>query len=73
MGTTTRTSKTGYKSIVTNYECEDCSAFLHKSKCTKAKGNMRVQGSKNFNTNREIFYKNILSDEGTLLRMNRSI
>jgi len=73
VGTTTRTSKTGYESIVTNYECEDCSDCLHKPKCTKAKGNKRLQVSKNFITKREISYKNVLSDEGTLLRMNRSI
>jgi len=32
-----------------------------------------MQVSKNFIAKREISYKNILSDEGALLRMNRSI
>lgn len=73
IGTTTKTSKTGYESIVTNYECEDCSDCIYKTKCTKAKGNRRMQVSKNFIAKREISYKNILSDEGALLRMNRSI
>ena len=73
IGTTTKTSKTGYQSIVTNYQCEDCSDCVHKPKCTKAKGNKHLQVSKNFIVNREISYDNILSDEGILLRMNRSI
>ncbi|HAR86139.1 MAG TPA: IS5/IS1182 family transposase, partial [Clostridium sp.] len=42
IGTTTKTSKTDYESIVTNYEYEDCSDCIHKTKCTKAKGNRRM-------------------------------
>ena len=73
IGTSIRTSKTGYKSNVTNYECEDCSNCAHKSKCTKSKDNKKIQVSKNFIEKRDVSYKNILSDEGILLRVNRSI
>ncbi len=41
--------------------------------CTKAKGNKKIQVSKNFIVKREVSYKNILSDEGIVLRVNRSI
>ena len=34
----TRKSKSGYKSNVTIYECENCNECPYKSKCTKAKG-----------------------------------
>ncbi|WP_346939221.1 transposase [uncultured Clostridium sp.] len=73
IGTTTKTSKTGYEAIVTNYECEDCSDYVYKPKCTKAKGNKHMQVYKNFIAKRAISYENIPSDEGILLRMNRSI
>ncbi len=73
IGTSIRTSKTGYKSNVTNYECEDCINCDYKSKCTKAKSNKKIQVSKNFIEKRDISYKNILSNEGILLRVNRSI
>lgn len=70
---THRTSVTGYRSEITIYECEDCRDCPHKPKCTKAKGNRQMQVSKKFVEKRQISYKNITSEEGTLLRMNRSI
>lgn len=70
---TTRKSTTNYQSKVTVYECEDCSDCPHKSECTKAQGNRKIQVSKVFVEKRDISYKNILSPLGTLLRMNRSI
>jgi transposase len=70
---THKKSATGYQSEVTMYECEDCSECSCKNKCTKAQGNRKMQVSKLFVEKREISYQNILSPEGTLLRMNRSI
>ena len=72
-GLTHKTSANGYVSEVTRYECEDCSACLYKDKCTKAKGNRKLYVSKKFIEKREISYKNILTDQGITLRMNRSI
>lgn len=68
-----RTSKSGFKSHVSVYHCEDCSACSVKDKCTKAKGNKRLEVSHEFTRLREISRKNIISEKGTLLRMNRSI
>ena len=66
-------SKSGYKSEVTVYECEDCGGCPQKEKCTKAKGNKRLYISKNFITRRQESYENILSETGVKYRMNRSI
>ncbi|OOM16710.1 IS1182 family transposase [Clostridium saccharobutylicum] len=68
-----RKSASGYKSEVTVYECETCGKCTHKVKCTKAKGNRKMQVSKTFVKKREISYKNITTEFGTKLRMNRSI
>ena len=69
----TQKSKSGYKSEVTVYECENCSGCTHKEKCTKAKGNKRLYVSKNFIAKRQESYENIKSDTGIKYRMNRSI
>ena len=69
----TQKSKSGYKSEVTVYECENCSGCPHKEKCTKAKGNKRLYVSKNFIAKRQESYENIKSDTGIKYRMNRSI
>ena len=66
-------SKNGYESEVTVYECSDCSGCPYKDNCTKAKGNKRLYVSKNFISQRQISYENIMSETGTKYRMNRSI
>ena len=68
-----RKSKSGFESTVTYYECEDCSLCPHKKSCTRAKGNRKLQVSKNFIRQRKESLKRITSPEGILLRMNRSI
>src|SRR5690554_1803063 len=68
-----KTSATGYVSEVTVYECENCGDCAHKIKCTRAKGNRKMQVSKKFLEKRMISYENIISEEGVLLRVNRSI
>lgn len=73
VGTTHRTSATGYRSEITVYECEDCGNCSYKAKCTKAKGNRRMQVSKTFLEKRQVSYENITSEKGILLRVNRSI
>jgi transposase len=66
-------SKSGYESEVTFYECEDCSDCPHKKSCTRAKGNRKMQVSKDFLRQREDSRVRITSQTGILLRMNRSI
>lgn len=73
IGTTNRTSASGYRSELSIYECEDCNSCSYKEKCTKAKGNRRMQVSKTFIQKREKSYENITTEKGVLLRVNRSI
>ena len=66
-------SSTGYVSEVTVYECESCTGCPYKDKCSKAKGNRRIQVSKTFIEKRQKSLENITTEKGNLLRMNRSI
>lgn len=73
VGMKTRKSKSGYKSQVTVYECEDCNDCPYKARCTRAAGNRKMEVSKTFQAQRENSLKNITSEQGILLRVNRSI
>lgn len=73
IGTKIRKSKSGYKSNITVYECENCTDCKYKSNCTKAQGNRRLEVSKQFQVQRKNSLKNITTTQGILLRMNRSI
>jgi transposase len=68
-----RKSKSGFESEITYYECEGCDGCEYKKSCTRAKGNRKMQLSKEFLRQRERSLKNITSEQGILLRMNRSI
>ena len=76
-----RKSKTGYESKKTIYLCEDCSNCKYKSKCIKGNNcktpleerTKKFETSKKFNRQRKEDLERIISEEGCLLRMNRSI
>lgn len=68
-----RFSKSGFETEVTYYECESCEGCAYKKSCTRAKGNRKMQISKRFLRQREESLRNITSEKGILLRMNRSI
>jgi hypothetical protein len=80
-GIRTSKSKTGYRSEKTCYTCEDCNGCDLKSKCIKGNNSKipleertkHLEISKLFQKEREKSLERILSDEGTELRMNRSI
>ena len=63
----------GYEREVTYYECDDCSQCPYKKKCTRAKGNRKLQVSKKFIAQRAASLERITSPKGIILRMNRSI
>ena len=71
----TEQTKTGYQRQVTVYECEDCKECPVRSRCTKAKeeNNKKLNVSKNFIKLREESQQNITTEDGIMLRMNRSI
>ena len=74
-------SKTGYVSEKTIYKCEDCSGCSYKSECIKGnhcktpleERTKTLQVSKIFLKYRQEDLERILSDEGIVYRMNRSI
>ena len=66
-------TKSGYEREVTYYECDDCSQCKFKKKCTRAKGNRKLQVSKKFIAQRAASLERITSLKGIQLRMNRSI
>ena len=68
-----RVSKSGFESETTYYECESCEGCPHKKNCTRAKGNRKMQLSKTFLRQREQSLRNITTEKGIQLRMNRSI
>ena len=68
-----RKSKSGFESVITHYECEDCTDCPYKKSCTRAKGNRKMQVSKKFIAQRQASLERITSPIGIKLRMNRSI
>ena len=70
---TKRKSKAGYEATISVYECFACEGCPQKILCTRAKGNRRLQVSKQFIALRQAALARITSPEGVWLRLNRSI
>ena len=68
-----KVSKRGYVSESRVYECDDCNGCPYLGKCYKGKYNKRIQVSPQFDEYRKESERNITSEEGILLRINRSI
>ena len=74
-------SKTGYISEKTIYKCEDCSGCPYKTECIKGSNcktpleerTKTLQAAKTFLKYRQEDLERLLTDEGIVLRMNRSI
>lgn len=74
-------SKTGYVSEKNIYQCSDCKECPYKSECTKGNNcktpieerNKVLSVARRFLKYREEDLKRILSEEGSLFRVNRSI
>jgi len=73
---TTRKSMSGFESIVTHYRCESCMGCQLRNKCFKSKypdKSREFEVSKSFLRQRQHAMAQITSQEGILLRINRSI
>ena len=71
-----RKSKSGYKSHIKVYECDDCTNCKYKSRCVRSKYenyNKKLWVADNFAKYREESLKNIKTAQGIILRINRSI
>ena len=74
-------SKTGYVSEKTIYKCEDCNGCPYKAECIKGNNcktpleerTKTLQAARTFLKYRQEDLKRILTDEGFVLRINRSI
>lgn len=67
------TTKTGFVSEKAVYRCESCEGCQYKGNCTKAKESKSLSVSHRFLEMRKESHKNITTEFGTQLRMNRSI
>ena len=72
-GTKVRKSKSSYEQEVSLYRAESCAGCPHKEKCTKAKEARQIEISWAFERYREESRERITSEQGILLRLNRSI
>ena len=72
-GENKRRSKSGFEAIVTVYECSGCENCPQKKLCTRAKGNRQMEVSKDFAALRQAALERITSEQGQILRLNRSI
>ena len=76
-----RKSQAGYLTRLSVYECEDCKGCPFKSRCIKGNHSdipmeerrKRMEISRVFERQRRESLENITTDEGCMLRMNRSI
>ncbi len=73
-------SKAGYPSITTVYSCTQCNGCPHKERCIKGTSKVPLEQrsknlyvAKNFQRQRMEMEARIKTDEGILLRVNRSI
>ena len=76
VGTETEHSKDGTTREVTRYRCEDCSECAYRAACCKARDPKRQKEllvCREFTKYREASLGRITTDEGKLLRVNRSI
>lgn len=69
----TRASESGYISRKKIYTCDSCEGCPYNGKCYKGKYSKRIEVCPTFDSYREESRKNITSNYGTLLRVNRSI
>jgi hypothetical protein len=71
--TDTRAGKSGYESEARVYECGDCEGCPVRERCRASTKSRQMDVSKKLLAFREESEANIKSEEGILLRVNRSI
>lgn len=67
-------SQNGYEIVKSNYQCESCEGCPHRQKCYKGKyDNRKISFSKTMARQKTEATKRITTEEGIILRQNRSI
>ena len=72
-GNRKRKTKSGFEQTLSMYQAEGCAGCPCKEHCTKAKENRKIQVNWAFEAAREASRERIASEQGILLRINRSI
>ncbi len=68
-----RVSASGFKSTSKVYKCESCDDCAYLGKCYRGKYSKQIQVAESFDRYRARSLENVISEEGVLLRINRSI
>ena len=73
IGNRKRKTKYGFEQTVSAYQAEECASCPYKAQCTKAKENRTIQVNWAFEAARAASRERITSEQGILLRINRTI
>ena len=73
VGTSTRTSESGYVSNITLYQTTNCSGCPLKCLCHKTKGNRQIEVNHKLNQYRQEARERLTSEEGLMHRSRRPI
>jgi transposase len=68
-----KTTAEGYIQNITTYACESCQNCPCREQCTKSKTDKQIDVNKYFDELRERSYRNVSSEKGKELMVNRSI
>ena len=72
-GNQKRKTKSGFEQTISVYQAEGCAGCPYKEHCTKAKENRTIKVNWEFEAARAASRERITSEQGILLRINRSI
>lgn len=67
------TTDNGYVTSRKMYQCESCEGCPHRNECHTSKHDRRIRGSHKLNEQNRKAHKLITTEQGILLKMNRSI
>ena len=65
-------TETGFIQEIRVYECSECRNCLHKSECTKAKGNRKIRFNKKLWQLKQVVKRNLMSEKGIEMRGKRA-
>ena len=65
-------TETGFIQEIRVYECSECRNCLHKSECTKAKGNRKIRFNKKLWQLKQVVKRNLMSEKGIEMRRKRA-
>ena len=73
VGTTTRTTESGFKSHIDIYQAQNCNGCPLHSQCHKSKNDRRIEVNHNINRQKQYVFELLTSEEGLERRSRRPI